>query len=102
MFTKEELQDAVNQLKEGQHSIQNCERLAAIYTVLDHLYEEPLYSNSNNIDVIGMYGTTKFLKMIADKPERQVWLLIDELIEALSVLEPKLLNNFYEKLDNIR
>ena len=33
MFTQAELVDAIDQINNGKHSIQNCERLAAIYTV---------------------------------------------------------------------
>lgn len=107
MFTQAELEDAVNELMSGKHSIQNCERLAAVYTVLDHLYgERPVidigYSNDNKIESeIGLYGNSEFLKTIAGKPSKEAWLLIDELIEALAVLNPRLTSNFYEKLNNI-
>ncbi len=106
MFSKAELIDAINQLEGGKHSIQNCEKLAAIYTVLDHLYGEPVvvdtgYSRDNKVDAdtIKKYGDSHFLSAIEGKPAREVWLLIDELIEALIVLEPRLLNSFYEKLN---
>lgn len=109
MFTKAELLDAVNELCDGKHSIQNCEKLAAVYTVLDHLYGEEKqvqvlsgYSNDNKIESdIGLYGESNFLKAIAGKPAKEVWLLMDELIEAMLVLNPRLTNNFFEKLNNL-
>ena len=107
MFTEAELIDAINQLEGGKHSIQNCERLAAIYTVLDHLYEPRInrgYSGDNKVDaetLIGDYGDSEFFKAIKGKPSEEVWYLIDELIEALSVLNPRLLSNFFEKLDEL-
>lgn len=107
MLTQAELEDAVNELLNGKHSIQNCEKLAAVYTVLDHLYrKEPLmdlgYSNENRIESeIGRYGNSKFLKTIAGKSSKDAWLLMDELIEALSALNPRLTMNFYEKLNSI-
>ena len=106
MFTKAELIDAINQLEEGKHSIQNCERLAAIYTVLDHLYKEPDigYSYDNKVEAettIGRYGESDFLKRVAGKPIVPVWQLINELVDALRVLNPKLLNNFLDKLDEL-
>lgn len=107
MFTKVELEDAVNELLDGKHSIQNCEKLAAVYIVLDHLYGEQLitdigYSNDNRIESeIGLYGTSKFLKAIAGKSSKETWLLINELIDALMVLNPRLISSFFEKLDNI-
>lgn len=107
MFTQAELVDAINQLNDGKHSIQNCEKLAAIYTVLDHLYGEPKvmnfgYSNDNKVESeVGFYGDSQFLKMVAGKPAQEAWLLMDELIEALGVLNPRLTDNFFEKLNNI-
>ena len=106
MFTQAELEDAVNELMNGKHSIQNCEKLAAIYTVLDHLYreEKPMIqvSHDNKIESeVGLYGTSDFLETIAGKSSKDAWLLMDELIEALTVLNPRLINNFFEKLNNI-
>ena len=43
----------------------------------------------------------KFLETIAGKSAKDAWLLMDELIEALTVLNPRLINNFYEKLNNL-
>ena len=107
MFTKVELEDAINELTDGKHSIQNCEKLAAIYTVLDHLYgEKPImeisYSNDNKIESeIGLYGSSKFLKTVSGKSSKEIWLLMDELVEALTVLNPRLISGFYEKLNNL-
>lgn len=108
MFTRAELEDAVNQLMDGHHSIQNCEKLAAIYTVLDHL-EQPKqldygYSYDNKVEaetVIGNYGDSRFLQRIIGKPTADVWHLIDELVDALRVLNPRLINNFFSKLDEL-
>ena len=106
MYTQVELLDAINELNDGKHTIQNCEKLAAIYTVLDHLYQReeiPMgYSNDNRIESeIGSYGSSDFLKLVSGKPSREVWLLIDELVDALMVLNPRLINNFLDKLEEL-
>lgn len=111
MFTKAELVDAINEIATGKHSIQNCERLAAIYTVLDHLYDEPTvekpdfgYSYDNKVEVettIGNYGNSDFLRMVSGKPARDVWRLINELVEAIGVFNPRLMDNFIDKLNEI-
>lgn len=108
MFTQAELQDAINQLLDGKHSIQNCEKLASIYIVLDHLYGEnkPMvqgYSNDNKVEsAIGLYGDSKFLNMVSGKSARDVWLLMDELVDAVTVFNPRLMNSFYERLEKIK
>lgn len=106
MFTRAELDDAVNDLLDGKHSIQNCEKLAAIYVVLDHLYGEdkPMIqvSHDNKIESeVGYYGSSDFLKTIAGKSAKDAWRLMDELVEAITVFNPRLMNNFYEKLNNL-
>lgn len=106
MFTEAELVDAINQINDGKHSIQNCERLAAIYTVLDHLYgiQKPMVevSHDNRIESeVGLYGKSEFLELIAGKPAKEAWLLMNELVEAVTVLNPRLMNNFFEKLNNL-
>lgn len=102
MFTQAELMDAIDDLERGRHSIQNCERLAAIYTVLDHLYGPSIergYSQDNKVESeIGLYGKSEFLQLIAGKPPKETWLLMNELVEALSVLNPRLKSNFLDKL----
>lgn len=107
MFTQAELVDAIDQINNGKHSIQNCEKLAAIYTVLDHLYgeEKPMimgYSNDNKVEsTIGLYGDSQFLTMIAGKSAKEMWLLMDELVEAVSVYNPRLMNSFYNKISTL-
>lgn len=108
MFTYAELIDAIDQIEQGKHSIQNCERLAAIYTVLDHLYgkEKPMMvevSHDNKIETeVGHYGVSNFLESVAGKSAKEAWLLMDELVDALIVLNPRLMNNFFEKLNNLK
>ena len=111
MFTREELVDAVNELTEGKHSIQNCEKLAAVVTVLDHFYPpklpEPVisdnrYSGTANIQKpdtsIPLYGETKFLKAIEGKDSKETWMLMDELMSTLSVINHRLYESVMRKL----
>lgn len=110
MFTKAELIDAINELEEGKHSIQNCEKLAAIYTVLDHLYpEEPKqeytlargYSGEAEdpkAETIPKYGDTDFLNAIVDRNADDMWLLMDELMTTLMVVNPRLYDSVMRKI----
>ena len=104
MFTEAELIDAIDQITSGKHSIQNCERLAAIYIVLDHLYgkeEKPVMSDNKIETTVGQYGESKFLNDVAGKSAKEAWLLMDELVEAVQVFNPRLMNNFFEKLNSL-
>lgn len=102
MYSEVELLDAVNELIDGKHSVQNCEKLASVFTVLDHLYPtRPVEKTGYSMDsgpTIGLYGKSDFLKIISDKSPGEIWPLIDELVEAVSVLNPKLYRNFMDRI----
>lgn len=102
MFTEAELLDALNELESGRHTIQNCEKMAAIYTVLDHTRPiERGYSQEARAESVGLYGKSQFLRAIAGKPTEDAWLLINELVEAVSVFNPKLYTNFLDKVQEL-
>lgn len=101
MFTEVELLDAVNELLNARHSVQNCEKLASVYTVLDHLYPTER-ENQMRETIIDKYGNTDFLNEVAGKPARDVWLLVDDLVQTLAIINPKLLDNFLNKLSEIK
>ena len=114
MFTKYELLDGINEILEGKHTIQNCEKLAAIYTVLDHLYpenDEKVQKNVQNVGysyenrtetesrpVVGRYGNSDFLQAVAGKEIKDVFLLLNELMDAITVLNPRLYDSVIRRL----
>ena len=100
MYTQAELQDAIDQLHEGKHSIVNCEKLAAIYTVMDHLNPNNGYSfDSERAETtIGYYGDSEFLQAVQGKSEAETWRLIDELMDTLSIINPRLYDSVMRRL----
>lgn len=105
MFAKDELLNGIYEISQGKHSIQNCEKLAAIYTVMDHLYPNNDilggYSRESAPIVepqIGNYGNTEFLQAIQGKDARQIWHLMDELMSTISVINPRLYESVLRKI----
>ena len=98
MFNEAELLDAIEELSGGKHTIQNCERLAAVYTVLDHLQPTRGYSTESGLN---LYGDSEFLRAVYGKDERSVFALLDDLMEAIRVLNPKLYQSFINKLEGV-
>lgn len=118
MYTESELKEAIKELKNGSHTIQNVSKLAAVYTVLDHIGIErgyPTetdraidhnnnYSNdykADNSNVIGYYGDTEFLRMIKGKKTESVFMLMDELMATLQLVDDALYNCVINRLDDI-
>lgn len=98
MISEQELLEAISECEKAKPSYQACEKLATFYTVYDHL--KPLKSAQNELELIalGDYGTSDFLNAIRGKNAREICLRIDDLLQALSVLNPKLYAAFMEKL----
>ncbi len=110
MFSEAELVSAIEELTEGRHTIQNCEKLAAIFTVLDHLHPqekkeaEPILTGASYQaapDKVPDLGDSEFFRVAEGKSTRSVLLLVDELAEAVRVLNPKLYADFIDRLISI-
>jgi hypothetical protein len=101
MFSKSELLDAIDELEMSPSTYQNAEKLATFYLLYEHLYttREPV-SRVEQIEevIISDHGDTDFLRLIAGRNAEDVWKIIDELMEAVLVLQPKLYNAVIDKL----
>ena len=120
MITEQDLQEAIAEC-EGKRKpdASTCIKLAAFYTIKDNLYprkkspEEPLmpkYSASpaplepiaNNTEkVVDSYGDTALFTAIEGRNAAEAWVIINELMEALEVLNPRLYNGALQKLHQL-
>lgn len=101
MFSKNEILDAIDDLEEAPATYQNAEKLATFYSLYDHLFvtKEPM----NRIEsirevIIGKYGDSEFMRVIEGKKAEEVWLVMDELLQTIQMLQPRLYNATIEKL----
>ena len=103
---KSELVEAKERLlNEEKSTFQNCEKLAAVCTVLDHCYPENVpifersYSGDNN-NTVGNYGDSEFLREVEGMNPQKIFSLVDELVTATMVYNPRLYRAFMRKLTN--
>lgn len=99
MLSKRELVDAINELEESPRSYQDCAKLATFYSLYDHLYPEVMQGYSGQAEIVGGYGDSEFLRAIADKDAAFAWGLMDELMSAVKVLNPRLYDSVLRKLN---
>ena len=102
MFSKNELLDAIDDLKMAPATFQNAEKLATFYTLYDHLYcqREPESRIQPAREVtINRYGGSEFLQAIEGKAAEDTWAIIDELMTTIKALQPKL---YQATIDKIR
>lgn len=112
MITEHDLQEAIAECQGRRHpDAATCIKLAAFYTILDHVRQEqpaaysfaPSPQEGRSMaedDEVGYYGESDFLLAVETKSMRKVMAIMDELMTALAVLNPKLYDSVLRKIDD--
>ena len=102
MPTKEELLKAIEDVAKQPDTYAKCQKLATFYILLNSLYPEEDFKNefstqfqSTNIDV----GESEFLQKIKGHDIIKVISVLDELMEALKALNPRLYANTLRRFE---
>ena len=94
MLSKSELLTAIDELEDSPPTFQNCQKMATFYTLLNSVYgrqyQEQSFAENKPEEVIKKYGDSEFLQAVAGKKAKDVWVLINETMETLEILQPKL------------
>lgn len=108
MITEKDLQNAIAECQGERHPNANtCIKLAAYLTILDSLYPkedkstpEPIKAleTANNGDMIPLYGDTDFYRAIQGKNAADVWAVMDELMETVKIMNPRLYDGVMHQL----
>ena len=106
MITEKDLREAIAECRGVRNPNSNtCIKLAAYYTILDHItenkvgqrrYEPVSYSYDSSYS-----STSEFSNLIHRKDKNDVLAVMDELMDALRVLNPKLYESVIKKLKKI-
>lgn len=94
MINPEELDKEILMLEKKDTTYANCERLAWLYIVRDHVTGQ----QQRQPAPLDVSGDSDFLCAIDGKDSVLVWALMDELMDALKVLQPKLYSSVMNKL----
>lgn len=108
MITERDLQDAIAECMGERHPNANtCIKLAAYYTIYDHLYpketdrvEEVPQTIFQTVDedIIRDYGDSDFYRTIKGRKAVDVWGVMNELMETIQVINPKLYDGVMRQL----
>lgn len=102
MITEKDLREAIAEC-EGQRNpnANTCIKLAAFYTILNQMTgsDIPGISRDAGIDTRIQYdGESDFAHMVNGKEQGDVLPVIDELMDAVAVLNPRLYNSVMNRL----
>ena len=109
MIREQDVREAIAEMQ-GQRdpNANTCIKLAAYYTILDHITEPERESRSNEYDqmsylgaftdVIDYEGESEFAKAVNGKNVNDIISVIDELMMTLQVMHPRLYNGVMARL----
>lgn len=103
MISERDLQEAIADC----HGVKNpnantCLKLAAYYTIMDHINDEPSYSYSTEPprrSSTTYSSGSEFGETIRGKDINDVLSIMDELMDTLSIVNPRLYNGVLAKLN---
>lgn len=105
MITERELLDAIRECEAEPITPNKVSKLADFYTIYDHLFGMPYeaaYSYANQIEkTISVTGDSDFMKAVNGKDAEKVMAVVDELLEAVKVLQPRMYDGVLRRLSEI-
>ena len=111
MITEKDLHEAIAECQGARNPNANtCIKLAAYYTILQHMYqgqdqpEDSGYSFSGAPEeyTVDYDGSSPFADAIRGKKPNAVLAVMDELMDAVSVLQPRLYDSTMRKIGEVR
>lgn len=119
MITEQDLQEAIAECQ-GQRNpnASTCIKLAAFLTIQKELFGEkqvadigkmsiPAYSYASMPEepvgekTIGYYGDSDFLRAIEGHSAEDVWPIMDELMQSMAVIQPRIYDQVMRRIMNI-
>lgn len=105
MITEQDLQEAIAECQGMRNpTVSTCIKLAALYTVKNELYGKneqlqaytmPSYSYSPGMEY---ESNSEFWERAKSMPANELFALLDELMDTLSITNPRLYNAFMMRL----
>lgn len=104
MITEQDLREAIAECQGNPHPNANtCIKLAAYYTILDNMVQTPKnntgysYTPAPTIS----YSGSELSRLVQAKSIEKVFPILDELVETLSVINPRLYNSVIQKISEL-
>lgn len=102
MITQKEIDEAINEVAEEMQNYNDCQKLATFLTLKDLLYPKyRQYIETVTETVVDYEGASEFSSVVNGKVAVDVWQVIEELMEAMKWLYPRIYNQVIEKIKNI-
>lgn len=89
MITEQDLREAISECMGVKNpNAATCMKLASYYSILDHIATEKPQQRGTGYSYAG--EQSEFLKAVLKLPEGEAWPIMDDLMNTLKVLQPRL------------
>lgn len=97
MINKRELSEAIKQCEENVSDYRDCQKLATLYAIYDHLYTRPATEEIGEV-IIQVCGESEFMRTIKGKRAEDVWHVIDELMQIIAKEDERLYEHIMSQI----
>lgn len=100
MVTERELREAIRECESAPASLQSLEKLAVFYTIYDKNFVNNAESSekpTKSIDVQPI-SDSEFMRLIVGKDWTYLLVILDELMDTVKILQPRLYDAVMRKL----
>ena len=116
MITEKEVAQAIEECMREPVTGNKRAVLADLIIIQDYLFGEPAraqevpqpmqsYAAQQNLEQVEIYvdtnGDSEFLKAVDGRKAERVWNLMDELVEAVKILHPRMYSTFIDKVQDL-
>lgn len=101
MITEKELLKAIRDCERDPVTYNSCEKLANFYVIYDHLFGEKQTFDSPQTEVetvVQTEGDSEFLRAVDGVPSEKAWRVMDELMDAMKSMHPRVYNSVLSKM----
>lgn len=99
MISERELLKAIQECENAPNSYLNCERLSVFYAIYNQLYGTPAEPSPirKTEYVVDFESNSEFAEAVNGCESSTAWAVMDELMNALQVLQPRIYNSVLDK-----
>ena len=117
MLDPKEIEIEIARLEYGESSYPAYAKLANLYTIKNQIEKQAEQKSTNyavssqaiaksednnSSETIGDYGDSDFLRLIAGKPASAICVIIDELMDTLRIVNPRVYQRIITKISKIQ
>jgi len=107
MLDIKEIEYWISRYEKEAGNLNDCVTLSALYSIRSEMLGETkqpqaiaAYSEAAApvVEVLGRYGDSDFLQAVAGTPAEEAWLVMDELMDTLRVVNSRVYNGVMKKI----